>query len=113
MPTTSTTLPQPTALYHLQIELVMRGATIVEQTDDGLRGTIVVKKRPSIFIALLLACLTFWLFFIPAIVYLIAASGTSVEQFDVEVQPNGTIRYGATGKAFSPVERAVYALPRS
>lgn len=108
MPTTTTTLTTSDALERIRVELLMRGATIVEQSDDGMRGTITVKKRPSVGIALLLACLTFWLFFIPAIVYLIAASGTAIEPFEVMVW-GGQVRYSAGGKAFGPVERAVYA----
>jgi hypothetical protein len=108
MPTTSTTLPTSEAIGRLRVELQMVGATIVDQTADSIRGTITVKNRPSILLTLIIATLSFWLLCIPAVIYLIAATKTVVVPFEVAVGGD-RITYVAKGKAFSPVERAVYA----
>lgn len=101
----------PQAAAALAQALTASGAVITTQSPDGLSGYVTTKSNPSCVVATIL----FFIFIIPAIIYMIAASKTVNEPFSIVLIPEGggTLMHGnGQGRGLAAATWAADQLPR-
>jgi hypothetical protein len=106
-----TSLPPEQAPVMLVQLLSGQGAVITTHTSTSITGVVNTTNKPSCIVATIL----FFIFIIPAIIYMIAASKNTSDPFSLAFRPDGAgtrINGNGQGRGLAAINWAVDQLPR-